>query len=569
MIALLVLGSASPKTLAPLLESLAGTSIRAFVHIDAKTDLHTYLAESGPLPPSTTVLADRVAVYWGGWSMMEATFRLMRTALADPAVEILTLVSDDTAVLRPASEVERSLREHPIRVDRHPVDTNELTRSRYEGLYFLDSIATGAAVPVDARRAEVDILRRAVDDLTELAALGKKPLRVHTGSQWWSLDRESAQHVLDCVDTDRHLRQSFRYSAVPDESLVQTLIAERRGPSRVRPYDRSPMLFDFSRQPAPFTFTEASDVRRFTRETQQHNKLFVRKVSPPLAAELSRRALVRKPEIDAQTIVDPFEVLPHLFPDTRRFVWMPNGGNLGDALIAAATKQRFGGAGVEWVDFQSASSSLGEGDVLVYGGGGALTPDYPGAFAALTTMHETGLPVVVLPSTVRGRHDFWKSTPPTTVFCRDRRSFAELTLHEQHSVFLAHDLAISCSLEVQPFAAVVSFRQALIDRGMLIPEPLPAFRVDDERLLDREPGIDVSAAWIPRMDEPAEVDSAALLLLSQLAPFRTVQTDRLHVAIACGILGIDASLFPDRNGKLREVYDLSLRSRFPTLTWAE
>ena len=65
MIALLVLGSASPKTLAPLLESLAGTSIRAFVHIDAKTDLHTYLAESGPLPPSTTVLADRVAVYWG------------------------------------------------------------------------------------------------------------------------------------------------------------------------------------------------------------------------------------------------------------------------------------------------------------------------------------------------------------------------------------------------------------------------------------------------------------------------------------------------------------------------
>ena len=292
MIALLVLGSKSPKTLAPLLESLVGSSFRAFVHIDAKIDLNAYLAESGSLPPSTTVLADRVKVYWGGWSMLEATFRLMHTALADPAVEILTLVSDDTALLRPASEVDRSLREQPIRVGRHPVGANEVARSRYEGLYFLDSVATGMKIPIECRRAEVDILRRAVDDLAELAALGKKQLDVHIGSQWWALDRESAQQVLNRVDEDRHLRQSFRYSAVPDESLVQTLIAERLGASPTSSDNASPMLFDFSRHPAPFTFTEASDVRRFISETRQHDKLFVRKVSPPLAAELSQGGLV-------------------------------------------------------------------------------------------------------------------------------------------------------------------------------------------------------------------------------------------------------------------------------------
>jgi len=275
------------------------------------------------------------------------------------------------------------------------------------------------------------------------------------------------------------------------------------------------------------------------------------------------------PKMDRATVVDPFEVLPRVFPGERRFVWMPNGGNLGDALIAAATRQRFGGAGIEWVHFSSATRPFGEGDVLVYGGGGALTPDYAGAFEALTMMHETGLPVVVLPSTVRGRADFWESVPPTTVFCRDRRSFAELALHGRHSVYLAHDLAISCNLDVQPFSAVVSFRQALVDRGMLIADPLPAFRGDGERLFDREPGIDVAAGWYPRMADPAQVGSAALLLLSQLAAFRTVQTDRLHVAIACGLLGIETTLFPDRYGKLREVYELSLHDRFPTLRWAE
>lgn len=267
-------------------------------------------------------------------------------------------------------------------------------------------------------------------------------------------------------------------------------------------------------------------------------------------------------------LVDPYATLRAAFPTAARFVWMPNGGNLGDALIAAATAQGFVSHGLPWTLFGEARASIGEGDVLVYGGGGALTEDYSGATECVAGLHTFGRPVVVLPSTVRGHDEFWATLPPTTVFCRDRDSMAVMARFRQHRSLAAHDLALGLRLDAAPFSGIVATRYDLQRCGLLVREPLPAFRGDAERLLDRPDRVDIAASWFPNMADLTHVYSGAVRLLASLASFGAVHTDRLHVAIACGLLGIETTLYPDRNGKLAAVYEMSLRDRFPTLRWA-
>lgn len=225
MIALLVLGATSPATLRPLVEQLARPGFHCYLHVDASVQLDDYLESVGPGVETITVLTERSEVYWGGWSMMQATFGLMRAALADPAVDVLTLVSDDIALLVNPDELAARLHAQPVRITRYSIDGGDV-RDRCEQLFFLDSGFTSARTrPIGERVVDLTVLRQALADLEELTPLGKADVELHTGPQWWSLDRATAEHVLSRVERDRALELSFRYSAIPDELLVQTLAA--------------------------------------------------------------------------------------------------------------------------------------------------------------------------------------------------------------------------------------------------------------------------------------------------------------------------------------------------------
>jgi len=291
VIALLVIGATSPATLRPLVERFGRPGFRCYLHVDASVQLDDYLESVGPGAEDITVLTNRSIVYWGGWSMVQATFGLMRAALADPAVDVLTLVSDDTAPLLSPDELAARLHAQPVRITRYSVEGGDV-RDRYEQLFFLDSGFTSArARPLGERVIDPTILRQVLADLEELATLGKAPVDLHTGPQWWSLDRATAEHVLSRVERDRALELSFRYSAIPDELLVQTLAAEMHGTNRNLLPDSSPMLFDFSRAVRPHVFETVEDVAGFRRSTGQHDKLFVRKVGLALAQRLAQGGL--------------------------------------------------------------------------------------------------------------------------------------------------------------------------------------------------------------------------------------------------------------------------------------
>jgi exopolysaccharide biosynthesis predicted pyruvyltransferase EpsI len=244
--------------------------------------------------------------------------------------------------------------------------------------------------------------------------------------------------------------------------------------------------------------------------------------------------------------------------------FMPNGGNLGDCLIASATIQAFEKAGIPWSLIRGKRQSVRPSDLLVFGGGGSLVPLYDGGIECVKSLQRLGAPVVVLPQTVRGNEAFWKQAEAVTVFCRDSNSLDFIRGFSNIPSFLADDMALRLDLTADPFSTVAAFRKVLVERKET--RHLLAHRGDLEALGPAdEASIDISALAYPAMHSVESINANACAFLTILATYSEIQTDRLHVAIGGSLLGISVQLHDNANGKNRAVYETSLRERFPKL----
>ena len=262
---------------------------------------------------------------------------------------------------------------------------------------------------------------------------------------------------------------------------------------------------------------------------------------------------------------DPINFIKNILNCGGQVHYMPNGGNLGDNLIAASTIQQFQVAGLPWRMMVGGKENLKENDILVYGGGGALVPLYEGGIDCLKFLLGLGRRVVVLPHTVRGHEDFWATASNLTVFCRDICSFEYLRNFKNIEVFLSDDMATRMSLNLDPFLGIKDIALAVKKE---FPEPriLNAFRKDGESLLKyQREGIDLSDYPMADLKSVASIYAKAVFFLTVIANYSMVKTDRLHVAIGASLIGVETKFYDNSYGKNKAVYENTLRDKFPTL----
>lgn len=280
MISFLVLAYGAPSVLAAFVAQFKGHPVSFYVHVDAKADAAAYRTAFAGLHASVFFVEDRLPIYWGGFNMIRATEILAKQALQDSATKVFSLVSDDALPLWSSDRCVRELLRQPNRFDAHPLAPTAAVRRRYEEFYYLDSPATSARwFPIEARvLSKVD--EAALSRLALRRNEGKVAMAgLRAGSQWWSLERNVMQELLNILASDSALRESFEFSAIPDEMLFQTLAHGALGGSG---YICGPMHVDFSREPKPFAFTGLPEGFVPLRE-----KLFIRKVMAGAAAEMS------------------------------------------------------------------------------------------------------------------------------------------------------------------------------------------------------------------------------------------------------------------------------------------
>jgi exopolysaccharide biosynthesis predicted pyruvyltransferase EpsI len=234
----------------------------------------------------------------------------------------------------------------------------------------------------------------------------------------------------------------------------------------------------------------------------------------------------------------------------KRIVFVPNVGNLGDALIAHSTYHLLNRRGLVY-EIAKVTDDVRGACVLIGGGGNLIEGRYDdlGTFMRRCGRHNR---IVVLPHTVVGNVELFQSLSGSSeVFARERTTYdflVEIGLPSGR-VHLAHDMAFSLDGELTPPARSTA-------GSVLI-----CLRRDAESALVGLPpsgNLDVSSLMLHDWADPKLAQMAAEIFLTIVGRYESIITDRLHVAIAGHLLRRRVTLVANCYFKNRAVYEFSL-----------
>jgi len=246
----------------------------------------------------------------------------------------------------------------------------------------------------------------------------------------------------------------------------------------------------------------------------------------------------------------------------RKIHYFPNIGNAGDGYIAHSTYQLFDEYGINYIThkmFDDVRDSI----VVIGGGGNLVEGKYTEVSSMISRLSPLNERLIILPSTIVGFGELLKAVSDnSTVYARERASFnnlLDLGLHD--SVYLSHDLSLFTKLVVP--AELTTFGQG----------KLKVYRTDSEvagnRKLDYTASLDISLSWNGDLWQDKQFSKHVVLsLCAYIAPYRQVETDRLHIAILAGQLGKEVTLLANSYFKNAEVYIHSLKKHFPEISFS-
>lgn len=210
--AILILAHDQPDHLARLVKHLQCDWARIFIHIDKKADGAAF-KRLIPAQKNTVILEDphRVAVTWGGFSVVRATLSLLRQSLAcGEQFDRFCLLSGSDFPVKPLDFIRSALASDTeyIRIDRRlgPSDANSHTGNvrRY---HFMDSGFLGK--------------------LSRLQKIPRKPYRkitLYQGSQWWSLTAGCVRHIMEFLKQNKDYSAFHRHVRCSDEVFFHSIV---------------------------------------------------------------------------------------------------------------------------------------------------------------------------------------------------------------------------------------------------------------------------------------------------------------------------------------------------------
>lgn len=261
-------------------------------------------------------------------------------------------------------------------------------------------------------------------------------------------------------------------------------------------------------------------------------------------------------------------------------------GNGGDALINAGFYHLAASLGLDYVEVcgdRRQLPELGPDDLLIMTGGGSLSDHWEIGAPALAELATQDFSLLILPSSLRGNAE-------TLRLLRERDT---LMVRDPYSHAYAASLGLSCRLVAgEDLAFGVDVREVLTTSPWRRPTSKDEVRRLAALARHRVRGARGATLRAWRTDGEASYDASGNLRrddVSQLADFGTltraaslysaqwmlrvaswyqrVETDRLHMAIACVLMGTPVTLFDNDYQKIRGVYEQSIaprpdRSRF-------
>jgi hypothetical protein len=272
-------------------ELLAGYFSRAdadiWLHIDSATDAAEYYALAERYS-QVRLVSPRLRYWWGGFNAVRAVLSAAAAARAAKRYDRYLFLTEDSTPLRSVDELTERLSQ-----DLEYIEISDGTpfRARYEGFYCWDCDAMNPRV-ISSQDWSVDgwnmksvtpELERQIARMAQLRARGKaRVARLWYGYGYWALSAAAITTLLNRHQSDEHLRESFEFSAIPEEQYYHTILRESSHAMQTSPF----MFMDFSGDPRPFVYRTRQELARLRKRPH----LFARKIDfySPEVAEFYR-----------------------------------------------------------------------------------------------------------------------------------------------------------------------------------------------------------------------------------------------------------------------------------------
>lgn len=282
-LAFLLVAHQDPAQLERLCGRLAGHAI--FVHIDGRAK--DFPVERIAALPGV-VMVPRIPVYWGDFSVIEATLTSLRTAQAQGPFDRYVLLSGACYPARPIPELEQAFAAEPERewIALTPIAAGSHLQTLVGRRWRMTPFTTNRSLDSKLRAAwnkATKMLGRTIASET-----GMTP---YFGNQFFALTHACAQHVLSTATSNPKILKAYRSVYAPDEHVIHTIVGN--SPFGAHGYV-VPDLGAGTNLQTPLHFVATNQDRTFTSEDElpviaESGRFFIRKISSAKSQSLLNR----------------------------------------------------------------------------------------------------------------------------------------------------------------------------------------------------------------------------------------------------------------------------------------
>ena len=208
------------KILELLVDLLNQNNIDIIIHIDSKSeiDLDRFIKKFESYN-YVRFLEKRIAVNWGGFSLLEAQLMLLFASRQIGLGDYVSFISGQDLPLKTTNEIIKFLQKNRGKefIEFFDIPNRKWSgnggKDRYEFFWLVDQIGYNKSKQFVEIQKKENIYRKFPHQL--------KP---YGGSNWMTISKECAEYICEYIINNPKIIDYFKYTVHPDEMLFQTLI---------------------------------------------------------------------------------------------------------------------------------------------------------------------------------------------------------------------------------------------------------------------------------------------------------------------------------------------------------
>lgn len=259
----LILAHNNPAQLQKLVQRLFHPDADVYIHIDKKAALEDFAGLKAI--PQVFFVANRVKVFWGGYSIVQATVNGFKSILASgKQYDYINLLSGQDYPVKSTKEIHRFLQSNPDKAFMEFYSVNNVWKEAIPRLtkYHLTHYRFAGKHLVEKWMNKLSPERKMPENLV---AVGR--------SQWFTITQAHVKYIVDYLEEHPKVVRFFSLTWGSDEIVFQTILFNSTYKSDME--NNNLRLIDWSKGGAsPKTFT-MDDVATL----MATDKLFARKFS--------------------------------------------------------------------------------------------------------------------------------------------------------------------------------------------------------------------------------------------------------------------------------------------------